>query len=70
MFRLAGYKASTKKEYTPAEDPGVASVTRIYNYYHKFGYKTIVMGASFRNTGEITELVCETCTCRTFHSIF
>ena len=35
---------------------GVRSVTRIYNYYKKFGYKTIVMGASFRNTGQITEL--------------
>ena len=35
---------------------GVQSVTRIYNYYKKFGYKTIVMGASFRNTGQITEL--------------
>lgn len=38
------------------EDPGVVSVTRVYNYYKKFGYKTQVMGASFRNTGEITEL--------------
>lgn len=35
---------------------GVKSVTKIYNYYKKFGYKTIVMGASFRNTGQITEL--------------
>ncbi|MFQ5559179.1 MAG: transaldolase [Nitrospinota bacterium] len=40
----------------PADDPGVHSVTRIYNYYKKFGYKTQVMGASFRNTGEIREL--------------
>ena len=39
-----------------ADDPGVQSVTTIYNYYKKFGYKTVVMGASFRNTGEITEL--------------
>ncbi|MGD2034674.1 MAG: transaldolase family protein, partial [Bacteroidales bacterium] len=38
------------------EDPGVRSVTRIYNYYKKFGYKTEVMGASFRNTDEIIEL--------------
>lgn len=36
--------------------PGVKSVTKIYNYYKKFGYKTIVMGASFRNTGEIKAL--------------
>lgn len=53
---LDWYKASTKKEYTKEEDPGVASVKAIFNYYKKFGYKTIVMGASFRNTGEITEL--------------
>ena len=51
------YKANTdKKEYAPAEDPGVISVTKIYNYYKKVGYKTEVMGASFRNIGEITEL--------------
>jgi len=42
--------------FAPAEDPGVVSVTSIYNYYKKFGYNTIVMGASFRNTDEITEL--------------
>jgi transaldolase len=53
---LDWYKASTKKEYAPAEDPGVKSVTEIFNYYKKFGYKTEVMGASFRNKGEITEL--------------
>ncbi|KAL9048349.1 MAG: hypothetical protein Q9162_007768 [Coniocarpon cinnabarinum] len=53
---LDWYKAATKKEYTAAEDPGVKSVQSIYNYYKKYGYKTIVMGASFRNTGEITEL--------------
>ncbi|XP_053576194.1 transaldolase [Bombina bombina] len=47
---------SDKKSYEPSEDPGVQSVTKIYNYYKKFGYKTIVMGASFRNTGEITSL--------------
>ena len=40
----------------PSEDPGVISVTSIYNYFKKFDYKTVVMGASFRNTGEITEL--------------
>jgi transaldolase len=42
--------------FSPAEDPGVISVSAIYNYYKKHGYKTIVMGASFRNKGEITEL--------------
>lgn len=42
--------------YAPADDPGVKSVSAIYNYYKKHGYKTIVMGASFRNVGEITEL--------------
>ena len=42
--------------YSPNEDPGVLSVTNIYNYYKKFGHKTIVMGASFRNKGEILEL--------------
>ncbi|XP_044281650.1 transaldolase isoform X2 [Varanus komodoensis] len=45
-----------KKVYEPFEDPGVQSVTKIYKYYKKFGYKTIVMGASFRNTGEIKAL--------------
>jgi transaldolase len=44
------------KEYAPAEDPGVISVTQIYEYFKKFGYKTQVMGASFRNVGEILEL--------------
>jgi transaldolase len=53
---LDWYKASTKKDYAPTEDPGVQSVTEIYNYYKKFGYTTEVMGASFRNKGEITEL--------------
>lgn len=43
--------------FAPEEDPGVISVTQIYNYYKKFGYNTIVMGASFRNTGEIVHLV-------------
>src|SRR6202008_4041149 len=50
------YKASTGKEYRGAEDPGVQSVTTIYNYYKKFDYWTEVMGASFRNVGEILEL--------------
>jgi transaldolase len=50
------FKAANKREYTGAEDPGVQSVTTIYNYYKKFGYKTEVMGASFRNTGQIVEL--------------
>jgi len=45
-----------QKSYAPKEDPGVVSVTKIYNYYKKFGYKTVVMGASFRNTGEVTAL--------------
>ncbi|ABR73957.1 transaldolase [Actinobacillus succinogenes] len=54
---LDWYKAnSDKQEYAPAEDPGVISVTQIYNYYKQYGYKTVVMGASFRNIGEITEL--------------
>ena len=53
---LDWYKANTKKEYGKEDDPGVKSVHQIYNYYKKFGYKTIVMGASFRNIGEITEL--------------
>jgi transaldolase len=53
---LDWYKKDTGKDYAGAEDPGVISVTTIYNYYKKFGYKTQVMGASFRNTGEIKEL--------------
>jgi len=53
---LDWFKAATKKDYSKEEDPGVSSVKSIFNYYKKFGYKTIVMGASFRNTGEITEL--------------
>jgi len=53
---LDWYKAAMKKDYAPHDDPGVKSVHSIYNYYKKYGYKTIVMGASFRNTGEITEL--------------
>ena len=50
------YKAANKKEYTGADDPGVQSVQEIYTYYKKFGYKTEVMGASFRNVGQILEL--------------
>ncbi len=53
---LDWYKKDTGKEYKPAEDPGVESVTEIYHYYKKFGYKTQIMGASFRNVGEIEEL--------------
>lgn len=53
---LDWYKAKTGKDYAPAEDPGVLSVREIYAYYKKFGYGTEVMGASFRNTGEILEL--------------
>ena len=53
---LDWYKKDTGKDYTGADDPGVQSVTTIYNYYKKFDYKTVVMGASFRNIGEITEL--------------
>ncbi|MFL6590147.1 MAG: transaldolase [Chthoniobacterales bacterium] len=50
------FKATNKKEYSGAEDPGVQSVTEIYSYYKKFGIPTEVMGASFRNTGQIREL--------------
>lgn len=53
---LDWYKKDTGLDYAPSEDPGVLSVTQIYNYYKKYGYKTEVMGASFRNIGEITEL--------------
>lgn len=54
---LDWYKAKTGKDsYPAAEDPGVQSVTSIYNYYKSHGYNTIVMGASFRNKDEITEL--------------
>ena len=54
---LDWHKASRKVDHIdPKEDPGVLSVTEIYNYYKKFGYATEVMGASFRNTGEIIEL--------------
>jgi transaldolase len=50
------YKATTGKDFVGAEDPGVQSVHQIYAYYKKFGYQTQVMGASFRNVGEILEL--------------
>lgn len=50
------YKQHTGKDYPAAEDPGVLLVKRIYEYYRRFGYATEIMGASFRNTGEILEL--------------
>ena len=50
------YKKANNRDYTGAEDPGVQSVQEIYDYYKKFGYPTEVMGASFRNTGQIIEL--------------
>ena len=53
---LDWFKASTKQDYTATTDPGVLSVTEIYHYYKKHGHATEVMGASFRNKGEITEL--------------
>jgi transaldolase len=53
---LDWYKARTGQIYSAIDDPGVQSVTEIYNYYKTFGHKTQVMGASFRNKGEILEL--------------
>lgn len=53
---LDWYKKNEPKEYVKETDPGVISVSRIYRYYKKYGYNTIVMGASFRNTGEVTQL--------------
>lgn len=53
---LDWYKAAMKKDFKAEEDPGVKSVGSIFNYYKRYGYNTIVMGASFRNIGEITEL--------------
>lgn len=50
------YKAKEGREFEASEDPGVISVTDIYNYYKDYGYNTVVMGASFRNIGEILEL--------------
>lgn len=55
------YKKEMKRDYTGPEDPGVQSVTEIYNYYKKFGIATEVMGASFRNTGQIRELAGSDC---------
>jgi transaldolase len=53
---LDWYKNAEGRDFSSAEDPGVVSVTRIYNYFKQHDYKTVVMGASFRNTGEILEL--------------
>ncbi len=53
---LDWYKKNTGKDYAPADDPGVLSVRMIYSYYKKFGHQTELMGASFRNMGEIQEL--------------
>jgi transaldolase len=53
---LDWFKKNEGKDFIGAEDPGVVSVTSIYNYYKQYEYKTVVMGASFRNTGEIIEL--------------
>ncbi|AZF41679.1 Transaldolase [Pseudomonas sp. R1-43-08] len=50
------YKKANGNDYTGSDDPGVQSVTRIYNYYKANGYKTVVMGASFRNLSQIEEL--------------
>ncbi|EKO3582292.1 transaldolase [Vibrio metschnikovii] len=50
------YKAKEGRDFAPQEDPGVVSVSTIYNYYKEHGYNTVVMGASFRNIGEILEL--------------
>jgi transaldolase len=53
---MIGFKATQKRDYSGAEDPGVLSVQEIYTYYKHFGYETEVMGASFRNVGQILEL--------------
>jgi transaldolase len=53
---LDWHKKAEGRDFTPVEDPGVQSVTKIYNYYKRYGYRTEVMGASFRNVGEIVEL--------------
>src|SRR5207245_9494729 len=59
------YKKEMKRDYTGPEDPGVQSVTEIFTYYKKFGIPTEVMGASFRNTGQIRELAgCDCLTAR------
>jgi transaldolase len=63
-------KSTGVKDYGPGEDPGVKSVTSIYNYYKKFGYKTIVMGASFRNTNQILDLAgCDNLTISYVYSV-
>lgn len=56
MFYFRYVANTDKKTFEAKEDPGVVSVSKIYNYYKKYGYKTVVMGASFRNVGEIREL--------------
>lgn len=53
---LDWYKANTKQDYTTETDPGVVSVREIYRYFKTYGHKTVVMGASFRNTGEVLAL--------------
>lgn len=53
---LDWYKKAEGRDFTASEDPGVKSVTAIYDYYKSVGHKTVVMGASFRNVGEIAEL--------------
>ena len=53
---LDWYKANTKQDYTAETDPGVVSVREIYRYFKTYGHKTVVMGASFRNTGEVLAL--------------
>jgi transaldolase len=53
---LDWFKANTDTEYSPENDPGVTSVKEIYTYFKKFGHETEVMGASFRNVGEVLEL--------------
>ncbi|MHC6647366.1 transaldolase [Alteromonas sp. HB246098] len=53
---LDWFKAKDNKDYHGKDDPGVKSVTQIYNYYKSYGYQTVVMGASFRNTEEILQL--------------
>ena len=52
IFFIRHVASTGQKSFPGSEDPGVISVTKIYNYYKKFGYKTVVMGASFRNVGE------------------
>ena len=52
-FEFCLYQAKHSKTYEAEEDPGVLSVRKIYNYYKKHNYQTVVMGASFRNTGEV-----------------